>query len=168
LIPESVRRGAREGEVAEVCPAGLTMAGMIGERIVKQGGAALIVDYGHTASAAGDTLQALSGHRYSNPFQNPGEADLTAHVDFAALASSASEAGAAVHGPIAQRDFLLRLGIETRANQLLAGATPAQAESIRTGCERLIGKEEMGYLFKVMAITAPGSVTPAAFEEPAD
>jgi NADH dehydrogenase [ubiquinone] 1 alpha subcomplex assembly factor 7 len=166
LIPETVRRTAGKGEIAEVCPAGLSIACAIGERIARHGGAALIVDYGHAVSGAGDTLQALRSHERHDPLQDPGTADLTAHVDFAALGVAAREGGAATHGPITQGKFLTRLGIETRAAQLLAKATKDQAADIETACARLIDKEQMGYLFKVMAITPPAISAPPAFEGP--
>lgn len=168
LIPEGVRRTAVEGDVAEACPAGLSIARAIGERITRHGGAALIVDYGHAPSGLGDTIQALSGHRRHDPFRNPGEADLTAHVDFAALGAAAREGGGAVHGPISQGEFLIRLGIETRAAQLMANASPAQAADIAAARARLIDREQMGYLFKVMAITPPTAAPPPAFEETAN
>jgi NADH dehydrogenase [ubiquinone] 1 alpha subcomplex assembly factor 7 len=167
LIPETVRRTAGSGEVAEVCPAGLSIACAIGERIARHGGAALIVDYGHAVSGAGDTLQALLNHERHDPLQDPGSADLTAHVDFAILAAAAREGGANTHGPIAQGEFLTRLGIETRAAQLLAKATPDQVTDITAACARLIDKEQMGYLFKAMAITPPAAAPPPAFEETA-
>ncbi len=165
LIPETVRRTAGKGEIAEISPAGLSIARAIGERIAGHGGAALIVDYGHAASATGDSLQALSGHKRHDPLQDPGEADLTAHVDFAAIAIAAREGGAITHGPIPQGEFLTRLGIETRTAQLLAKATKDQAADIETACARLIDKEQMGYLFKAMAITPPVAAAPPAFEE---
>jgi NADH dehydrogenase [ubiquinone] 1 alpha subcomplex assembly factor 7 len=165
LIPETVRQSAGPGEIAEICPGGLSIARMIGERIARYGGAALVVDYGHAASAPGDTLQAVKGHEYCDPLADPGQADLTAHVDFAALARVVTEAGALPHGPIAQHDFLMGLGIETRAAQLLARATEAQATDISAALARLIGEKEMGYLFKAMAITPADTGTPPAFEE---
>ena len=165
LIPEALRRTAGMGEIAEVCPAGLSIARAIGERVARHGGAALVVDYGHTASGVGDTLQALRDHSRHDPLQDPGTADLTAHVDFAALGGAARDGGSATHGPIAQGEFLTRLGIETRATQLLASATDDQAANIKAACARLIGKEGMGYLFKVMAITPPAAAAPPAFEE---
>jgi len=167
LIPDAIRRTAAEGDVAEVCPAGLSIARAIGERIARHGGAALVVDYGHAVSGAGETLQALRGHEFHDPLQDPGTADLTAHVDFAALAAAAREGGGAVHGPITQGEFLTRLGIETRAAQLIAGASPVQATDIAAACERLIAREQMGYLFKAMAITLPAAAPPPAFEETA-
>jgi NADH dehydrogenase [ubiquinone] 1 alpha subcomplex assembly factor 7 len=165
LIPEIVRQTAGAGDIAEVCPVGLSIAQSVGERIARHGGAALIVDYGHVASGAGDTLQALSGHEFHDPLLDPGTVDLTAHVDFAALGNAARKAGAAIHGPIGQGQFLIRLGIETRTDQLLAKATADQATDVRAACSRLIDKQQMGYLFKVMAITPRTAAAPPAFED---
>ena len=109
----------------------------------------------------------MRSHERHDPLQDPGTADLTAHVDFAALATAAREGGATTHGPIIQGEFLTRLGIETRAAQLLANATPDQETDITAACARLIGKDEMGYLFKAMAITPPAAPPPPAFEESA-
>lgn len=168
LIPETVRQSAVQGEIAEICPAGLPVARTLGERIARHGGAALVVDYGHATSAPGDTLQAVKGHEFCDPLADPGQADLTAHVDFAALAAVIRDAGATTHGPVTQRDLLMRLGIETRAEQLLARATEAQATDVKAALTRLIGEKEMGYLFKAMAITSATAGAPPAFKEPAD
>ena len=108
-------------------------------------------------------LQALRSHEHHEPLQDPGTVDLTAHVDFAALATAARDGGAAAHGPIAQGEFLTRLGIETRAAQLLASATEDLAADIEAARARLIGEEGMGYLFKAMAITPPVGAVPPAF-----
>ncbi len=161
LIPERIRRGARPGDILEVNPAVSTVASAVSRRIAGDGGAALIVDYGHAVSAPGETLQALRGHERHDPLAEPGEADLTAHVDFEALGRAAGEAGAAVHGPIAQRDLLLRLGIELRAARLRKSATAAQARDIEAACERLISPQRMGTLFKALAITANNAPPPA-------
>jgi NADH dehydrogenase [ubiquinone] 1 alpha subcomplex assembly factor 7 len=91
---------------------------------------ALIVDYGSARPTGQPTLQAVRGHRRHDPLEAPGTADLTAHVDFGALARAAGEMGAAVWGPVTQRDLLDRLGIRERASQLAADATPAQAADI--------------------------------------
>ena len=163
LIPESVRRVARPGDLFELCPAGIGIARAIGRRIADQGGAALLIDYGHAESATGDTLQAVRAHRYCDPLDDPGSADLTAHVDFAILARAASEAGATAHGPVTQGEFLSRLGIGARAETLLRRATPAQAEDIRAACRRLIGPEEMGTLFKALALTSASAPPPPGF-----
>jgi NADH dehydrogenase [ubiquinone] 1 alpha subcomplex assembly factor 7 len=153
---------APDGSVLEVCPAGLSLAAAIGRGIVGAGGAALIVDYGH-AGGFGDTLQAVRRHRPVSPLEAPGEADVTAHVDFAALAEGARSAGAATFGPVAQGTLLLRLGIEQRAATLSARASPAQRAVIAAALRRLCDPGEMGTLFKALAIAAPGAAAPAGF-----
>lgn len=112
---------------------------------------ALIIDYGHLASANGDTLQAVRGHAHEHPLTSPGEADLSAQVDFEALASAAKSAGLAVDGPITQSEFLSRLGIVERAHALMS-ANPALAGSIEVAVARLIAPEAMGSRFKVMGL----------------
>ena len=155
--------GAPVGAVAELCPPAITLAGAVGARVRAEGGAALFVDYGHARSAAGDTLQAVRNHRHVPVLETPGEADITAHVDFQAVARAAGEAGAAVWGPVDQGTLLRRLGIETRA-AALQRAAPAKAAQIEAACRRLIAPAEMGTLFKALAIIAPGQTTPAGFE----
>lgn len=154
-LPTVVREGAPEGAVAELCPAGIAIVGELGRRLSEDGGAALIVDYGHTASAAGDTLQAVRAHAYAPVLEAPGEADLTAHVDFARLAVAASDSGARAWPPLTQSAFLQALGIGLRARDLSRNATASQARDIAAGLERLIGPEQMGTLFKVLALSSP-------------
>lgn len=151
------------GTVAETCPAGRAFAGALANRLVADGGAALVVDYGYDRGY-GDTLQAVRQHRYAPVLEAPGEADLTAHVDFAALAAAATGAGAAAHGPVTQETFLRALGIEARAAALAAAATPTQRRDIESALRRLIAPDEMGTLFKVLALTAPGQTVPAGFD----
>jgi len=126
-------------------------------RVREQSGAALIVDYGHLRSDAGDTFQAIARHSFADPLRNPGQADVTAHVDFQALTHAAEDMGAAVHGPVSQAEFLKRLGIETRAARLMAKASPEVAEDIAVALKRLIGggRGGMGSMFKVLAISGP-------------
>ncbi len=164
LVPEFLR-AAPPGSVYEISPAGLAVADTIARRLADGGGAALIIDYGHAERGCGDTLQALRRHKRHDPLQNPGVADLTAHVDFAALAETAAAAGAAVWGPVTQGAFLQSLGIAARADRLLAAATPAQAADIGTACRRLIDAKEMGTLFKVLCIAAPTLPPPAGFHQ---
>lgn len=164
LLPPDVRRAAPVGAVAEVRPAGLAFAAEMGGRVARFGGAALIVDYGHAASAPGDTLQAVRGHAYAPVFEAVGEADITAHVDFAALGRAARDAGAVVHGPVPQGAFLTALGIETRAQALARAAGPDGARAIARARDRLIGADAMGTLFKALAIAAPDLPVPAGFE----
>ena len=151
---------APDGSVIETSPASVGIARALAARIAAQGGAALIVDYGYDGPAIGDTLQAVRAHAYANPFEEPGERDLTAHVDFATLAEAARAEGVGVSGPVGQGTFLRALGIDARA-AALAAASPDRAEAIRADRDRLV--EEMGTLFRAMAITAPGWPTPAGF-----
>ena len=135
---------------------------------VRKDGVALILDYGHTQSGLGDTLQAVSGHSFADPLRTPGQVDLTAHVDFEALGKNAASVGARCHGPVVQRDFLFNLGIHARASALKASATPEQALDIDLALSRLItgGPRGMGELFKVFAMSAPQLGPLPGFEKP--
>jgi NADH dehydrogenase [ubiquinone] 1 alpha subcomplex assembly factor 7 len=126
-------------------------------RRMRSDGAALIIDYGHAHSGLGETLQAVAAHAFTDPLRAPGEADLTAHVDFEALGQSAESIGARIHGPIRQRDLFLRLGIEERAAALKANAPREKTADIESAFSRLIaeGAHGMGNLFKAIAIAAP-------------
>jgi NADH dehydrogenase [ubiquinone] 1 alpha subcomplex assembly factor 7 len=146
---------APEGSVFEVSPLAMAVARELGRHATEHGGAVLVVDYGYVAGEIGDTLQAVRGHAPHDVLAEPGTADLTAHVDFAGLAAAAREGGARCHGPATQGDFLRALGIGPRLEALLAQATPDQASLLRSGCRRLIDPEEMGRLFKVLAIADP-------------
>ncbi|AUW59986.1 methyltransferase [Sphingobium sp. SCG-1] len=150
------------GTIVEVSPAAATMALALANRIAKQGGAALIIDYGYEGPAAGDTLQAVRGHAHADPFADVGESDLTAHVDFTLVGHMARQAGLQVLGPIGQGDFLKALGIDARAAQL-ARQSPDRAEEITAARMRLVMPEEMGTLFKVMAFVHPEWALPEGF-----
>jgi NADH dehydrogenase [ubiquinone] 1 alpha subcomplex assembly factor 7 len=128
----------------------------LGQR-VRSDGAALVIDYGYSRSGVGDTLQAVADHSFVDPLAAPGEADLTAHVDFEALAQSAELIGARCHGPLPQRDLLFNLGINERAARLKARATSEQAVGIDLALARLTegGTRGMGELFKALAIADP-------------
>jgi len=144
-----------DGDVlAEASPDSTDIMARIASHIQTHGGAALIIDYGHAAEEQGDTLQAVRKHTYANPLQNPGEADLTAHVDFRALLHTAKGRGAYPWGTVEQGTFLKRLGAELRAVALCRKATPAQQKTILSGLERLIAPHQMGVLFKVIAISS--------------
>jgi SAM-dependent MidA family methyltransferase len=147
--------GAPVGAVYEWRPGDVVAA--LARRVASNGGAVLAIDYGHGESALGESLQAIGRHAFADPLATPGEVDLTAHVDFAALARAATSAGARVHGPVAQGAFLRRLGIDARAAALRATATPAQAADIDAALARLTGagRDAMGELFKAMAIADP-------------
>jgi SAM-dependent MidA family methyltransferase len=149
------------GEVeTESSPASLAIVADLAARLACQGGAALIVDYGHDRPGRGDTLQAVHRHAYADPFEAPGERDLTAHVDFSALAAAA--AGVRVSGPVSQGAWLDAMGLPLRA-AALARAAPRRTEEIEAARHRLSAKEQMGRLFKALALTAPQWQEPAGF-----
>lgn len=153
---------APEGAVFEVSPAQEALGRQIAGRLAADGGAALLIDYGREAPGFGDTLQAISRHQKVSPLACPGEADLTVHVDFPAVAESARSAGIAVPPILTQAEFLGRLGIEARA-AALARAHPERADQIGRQLHRLTAPEEMGTLFKVLCLHEPG-LQPPGFE----
>ena len=159
VIPEPFR-DAPAGSILETAPAAVGIVRALAKRLVAQGGALLAIDYGYEGPALGDTLQAVRAHAFANPFEAPGEHDLTAHVDFTTLAAAAQADGAVAWGPVAQRDLLGGLGIDTRTSAL-ARATPDRAEALAADRRRLM--DDMGTLFKALAITSPGWPNPAAF-----
>lgn len=150
IIPADLR-GAAEGSIYEISPAAQGVIEQLAAVINQNGGGLLIIDYGHVRSALGDTLQAVKAHQYHDPLKHPGEADITCHVDFEALASAARRAGLGVFGPRPQGEFLRALGIEQRLETLVA-QNPEMEEELRGGVERLIDPGQMGRMFKVMAM----------------
>lgn len=130
----------------------------------EHGGHALIIDYGHMEHGFGDTLQAVKDHAYWPPLASPGHADLTAHVDFEALAKIAIDSGANAHGPVTQGRFLDRLGLPLRVEALCKGQDEKTANEIRAGAARIAAPNAMGEIFKVMCISSPNLPTPAGFE----
>jgi SAM-dependent MidA family methyltransferase len=150
---------AERGAIIEVGAIGQRLMMDIAERIVEDGGAMLVVDYGYLETSLGETLQAVKRHAYVDPLADPGEADLTTHVDFAALARAAKSCGAKILGPVTQGAFLRQLGIAQRAEALSRRATPEQRADIAAALQRLAGggdpRETMGEVFKVMAVTHP-------------
>ena len=138
----------------------------LGTRLARDGGAALVIDYGHAQSAAGETLQAVGKHAYANPLSTPGGIDLTAHVDFQALGNAIEAMGTNGYGPITQSQFLRRLGIVTRAASLKTKAADAVAAEIDAALNRLISEGEagMGALFKAAAFAHPSLGVPPGFE----
>jgi len=164
LLPPLVR-AAPVGAVFEWRPDAEIMK--IATRVRDQYGAALIIDYGHLRSDAGDTFQAIARHSFTDPLKNPGLADVTAHVDFQALVRAAEDIGARVHGPVSQGEFLKRLGIETRAVTLMAKTTPEISEDISGALKRLVGggRGGMGQMFKVLAVSEPNLDFLAGFSD---
>lgn len=155
IIPPALA-DAPPGSIVETSPASVAVMAALAARIVAQGGAALVIDYGYEGPAVGDTLQAVSGHAYANPFEAPGERDLTAHVDMATLATVAHASGARVTQLAGQGAFLRTLGIDSRA-QALAARDPA----VLADRERLVG--DMGTLFRVLALHHRDWPAPAGF-----
>ncbi len=145
----------RDGEVRETSPAREEVAAEIAKQLDLRGGAAIIIDYGYAEGEQGDTLQAVRGHAYALPLERPGEQDLTAHVDFAALAEAARRGGAKASRVVSQGTWLETLGIGARA-MALAAKNPADTESISAARRRLCDEGEMGRLFKVIALTGKG------------
>ncbi|MDA1091027.1 MAG: SAM-dependent methyltransferase [Proteobacteria bacterium] len=164
VIPAGLNdEDVEDGAIIEVRPAATALIRDLAGRLGRQPGSALLIDYGHAQTAAGDTLQAVKGHQYHDPLVDPGMADLTAHVDFGALGRAASDTAAQVLGPVLQGDFLNSLGIKTRADALVT-ASPAHQQEIMAGLTRLTSGEAMGRLFKVMALTSPGMAPPPGFQ----
>lgn len=149
------------GTVVEICPALPALIGTLAARIARHGGAAIFIDYGGWRSKC-DTLQALRNHRPEPPLANPGQADLTAHVDFEALALAAP--GLPRTLLTAQGTLLHRLGIDQRAARLAQNLVGAGLESHTAATRRLTAPDEMGTLFQAMAIHAPGSAPPPGFD----
>jgi len=160
-IPAALR-DSPEGTIVETSPAAAAVAAEIAARLADQGGAALFIDYGHAGPAAGDTLQAVRNHGYADPFADPGERDLTAHVDFTALAGEGRAAGLKVFGPLAQGEWLNGLGLAARAASL-AKAAPHRAHEITAARDRLSKPAEMGQVFKVLAFVAADWPVPEGF-----
>lgn len=152
----------RNDAIQETCQSALDIVIAITQHIAKEGGAALIVDYGYT-EGKGDTLQAMKNHAYHEVLSDPGEADLTAHVDFTALSKAAKKAGANVFGPIPQGKFLMSIGAGQRVQKLCAQANAEQSANLISGLERLASPDAMGDLFKVLAIVGANHPKPEGF-----
>ncbi|HVC51605.1 MAG TPA: SAM-dependent methyltransferase [Stellaceae bacterium] len=166
LVPAELR-DSPPGTVVEVCPAGAAFAAAIAARFARHPGAALVIDYGRDRPAPGTTLAAVRQHRAADVLAAPGTADLSAHVDFAALAEAAAAGGAAVYGPVGQGRFLAGLGAAARLAALCA-ASPDRRSGLDAGLARLIDPAEMGTLFKVLALASPGLPAPVGFEHEGD
>jgi NADH dehydrogenase [ubiquinone] 1 alpha subcomplex assembly factor 7 len=158
------------GTIVELGLVAQRLMGRLAGHIAVERGALLVIDYGHAKTRPGETLQAVRGHRQADPLREPGEADLTAHVDFAALARAAEAAGASTYGPVTQGTFLARLGLFQRAAILKRTADAAQLAAIDMALARLAlpgpasGPDaSMAELFKVLAVCSPGFGTPPGF-----
>ncbi len=163
LVPEASRESAEEGAVVEICPAALALASVLGARLEAEMGAALFVDYGAVAAQGRASLRAYRGHRRVHPLVAPGAVDLTADVDFGAVLEAARREGALCYGPVSQARFLGALGIELRLAALSRAATEAMRERLEKSVRLLLDPNEMGNLFKAVAITSPGMPAPEGF-----
>ncbi|MFE0014784.1 class I SAM-dependent methyltransferase [Mesorhizobium sp. NPDC059054] len=150
LLPPDAE-SAPDGSIVEIAPARSALMQTIADQIAAHGGAGLFFDYGHLQPGVGDTLQALRSHEYEGVLASPGEADLTSHVDFSALATSARIAGLRADFTT-QGSFLLGMGLLERAGRLGADADDATRERLSGEVERLAGPQAMGDLFKVLAV----------------
>jgi NADH dehydrogenase [ubiquinone] 1 alpha subcomplex assembly factor 7 len=154
---------AEEGAILEMRPSAMPFIRALGCCGQNAPMAALIIDYGYDRDTPGDTLQAVSSHGYADPLANPGEADLSAHVNFAELGRMAAASGLTAWGPLPQGEFLLALGLEARLQKLLGAAAPEQRTSLVLGARRLTDPYQMGALFKAVALTSAGLPAPPPF-----
>ncbi|WP_300532561.1 SAM-dependent methyltransferase [Maricaulis sp.] len=161
LIPERLR-DLPDGQLAEFRPGDLQVVEALAKRFAKAPGRALFIDYGPALSEPGDTLQAIRAHAKVEVLDAPGTADLTARVDFESLARAAHQQGLQSHGPIGQGDFLARLGLEARAATLSQSAPEKRAQIARQ-VFRLTDSDQMGDLFKAIALQSPALPEPPAF-----
>ena len=157
---------APNGRVAEVAPAREACVAQVARRIARQGGAALWIDFTDRRLPVADTLQAVRGHRHADRFADAGRSDLAAAVDFAPLARTARDAGAAVFGPVGQGAFLTALGIDHRCAALQRAAGPERGAAIAAARDRLVAPGAMGEDFRVMAILHPDAPPPDGFAAP--
>jgi SAM-dependent MidA family methyltransferase len=161
------REGAPQGGVHEMSATGEAIAEEIGHAIARSGGAALIIDYGYTTPGFGETLQAVASHRFADVLSDPGASDLSAHVDFRALAGAAVRGGASVCGPEEQGTFLMALGLSERAgalsNTARSGTDVATLDAVRIAVDRLVNPDQMGSLFKALAIVPKSTPVPPGF-----
>lgn len=152
-----------DGDLVELCSAATPILTTVAQKIATCGGSALIVDYGDWRSL-GDTLQAMQNHKHSDPLENPGQADLTSHVDFEALAGAARAAGCAYTRLTPQGVFLERLGITARAQTLANSLEGSELEGLIAAHRRLTHPEEMGNLFKVLGLYPAQSAPPPGLD----
>lgn len=165
ILPQTITPRTPMEAIAEIRPQANALMHLLAEHLKINNGAALFIDYGHDTSDFGDTFQAVRKHLPQHVLAAPGEADLTAHVDFSALRNAALTSGLEASSIISQGHLLRALGIETRAAKLIETATPTQAEDIKSALERLISERQMGSLFKALTVFTPGLALPPGFEE---
>jgi NADH dehydrogenase [ubiquinone] 1 alpha subcomplex assembly factor 7 len=161
LIPSEFRQ-APSPSIYETSPDASGIMYELAGRLANQGGVLLVIDYGYSVPGLGSTLQAVRAHRSVDPFENPGEHDLTAHVNFLELANLARMRNLRVNGPVEQGRWLVSLGIDARSDSL-AVASPDRAEEIKAMRDRLVEPAQMGNLFKVLAVSSDNWPAPEGF-----
>jgi NADH dehydrogenase [ubiquinone] 1 alpha subcomplex assembly factor 7 len=161
MIPADIRN-ASNGSIYETSPDSSEILFALSRRLQSQNGAFLIIDYGYTSSGTGSTLQAVKAHEFADPFEHPGEHDLTAHVNFPEIVNLAHMQNLRVSGPVEQGGWLQALGIDIRTQQL-ATAAPERADDLNDMRDRLVEPGQMGALFKVMAISSENWPEPEGF-----
>jgi SAM-dependent MidA family methyltransferase len=159
LIPAD-RDGAPNGGVYERSASSEAICQQIAHAVARTGGAALIIDYGYDTPGFGETLQAVAGHQFADLLADPGASDLSAHVDFAALRAAAARGGATAFGPVEQGTFLTSIGIVERAEVLSRN----HLQTTTSQLDRLINVDQMGTLFKALAILPANAPPPPGFE----
>ena len=153
-----------DGMVAELCPQAEDVMRHLADAVARRGGAVLIIDYGRNGNP-GDSLQAVAAHQPVDIFTDPGTADLSHWVDFAALSRAAAESGARLVGPVPQGRFLMRIGLAARAEQAAAQADPEERRALLAAIDRLTSPAQMGEVFKVALLVPDGTGLPPGFEE---
>jgi len=156
-------RPAEDKQIFEKSDIRSSLMGQLASKLKHQGGAGLVIDYGHTYHAFGDTLQAMKAHKYVDALDHVGDADITSHVDFAALKDCAVERGADVFGMLTQGDFLRALGIQIHTSRLMESANMQQKGDLQNALHRLTHSDEMGTLFKVMGVGYGANIKAAGF-----
>ncbi len=164
IVPNEFRTAPAQS-IYETSPDAAGVMYDLAARLSKQGGVLLIIDYGYAHPGLGSTLQAVKNHQFVDPFENPGDCDLTAHVNFLEIANLARMRDLRISGPIEQGAWLAALGINQRTS-MLAEASPDRAEELFAARDRLIEGDKMGSLFKVLAISSPNWSKPEGFDQP--
>jgi NADH dehydrogenase [ubiquinone] 1 alpha subcomplex assembly factor 7 len=162
MVPNEFRN-APSPSIYETCPEASGIMYELAGRLANQGGVILVIDYGYTLPGLGSTLQAVKSHNFADPFENPGQHDLTAHVNFVELANLARMRSLKVSGAVDQGQWLTALGINERA-AALAAASPDQADAVSAARDRLVEASEMGALFKVLGVTSADWPLPEGFD----
>lgn len=156
------------GQVIEQCPTAVNIVTKLGKHLTEYGGCLLTIDYGYAQAAAGDSFQALEKHKPVDPLARPGCADLTAHVNFAQLVETSRKAGLKATSIVTQRAFLKALGADYRFEALMQNATQAQQIDLAAARDRLMSTDQMGVLFKALALFSANQPAPIGFSEGGD